>query len=238
MEENKSVAIKQLNDNTSVAIPTLEELVANDEMNLEQNKLMVLLNQPPKEAWLKKHPMHNTPYLPIERVEWLLSAVFTNWHVEVRSTQVIVNSAVVCVRLYVTSPLDAKEMWQDGLGACPIQMNKDALPNDMSQLKTNGVQLAVPAAESYAIKDAAEKFGKLFGKDVSRKNNLSYDAFLKGDAVTLDDLKELYELKKEEWKEDAYKNSPTQKEIENIERVINTEEKKSYTKIHNILKEA
>lgn len=224
--------LKPISDNTAVAIPSLDELIANDEMTLNQNKLMILLNQPPKEAWLKKHPMHNTPYLPIERVEWLLSYIFTNWRVEVRSTQVIVNSAVVCVRLYVTNPLDNREMWQDGLGACPIQMNSQALPNDMSQLKTNGVQLAVPAAESYAIKDAAEKFGKLFGKDVSRKNNLSYDAFLKGKQLTLGELIDLYELKRE-----STDISPEDHGY--IQRVLDpaNPEKKSFNKVHNILKD-
>lgn len=222
---------QQPNDKAAVAIPTIEQLATNDEMTLQQNALMVLLNQPPSEKWLKEHPMSKTKYLPIERVEWLLSYVFTFWRVEVRSTQVIVNSAVVCVRLYVTNPLNGQEMWQDGLGACPIQMNSQALPNDMSQLKTNGVQLAVPAAESYAIKDAAEKFGKLFGKDVSRKNNLSYDSFLKGEQITIEDLKELYELK---YKSEAL---TTQDHI-NIQRVINTQEKKSFKKIFDQLKEA
>lgn len=221
-----------MDDNKSVAIPTIDELAANDEMTLKQNALMVLLNQHPKDAWLKEHPMSKTKYLPIERVEWLLSYVFTNWRVEVRSTQVIVNSAVVCVRLYVTNPLDGKEMWQDGLGACPIQMNSQALPNDMSQLKTNGVQLAVPAAESYAIKDAAEKFGKLFGKDVSRKNNLSYDAFLKGDQISLEELTELYELKRDS-------DKLTQKDHENILRILNpaNPDKKSFKKIHDQIKD-
>lgn len=50
---------------------------------------------------------------------------------------------------------------------------------DWNYAKSSGVQIAAPAAETYAIKDAAEKFGKLFGKDLSRKDTLSYDSILK-----------------------------------------------------------
>ena len=35
--------------------------------------------------------------------------------------------------------------------------------------------MAAPAAESYAIKDAVEKLGKLFGKDLNRKDSMGYD---------------------------------------------------------------
>ena len=35
--------------------------------------------------------------------------------------------------------------------------------------------MGAPAAESYAVKDAAEKIGKLFGKDLNRKDNINYD---------------------------------------------------------------
>jgi hypothetical protein len=35
---------------------------------------------------------------------------------------------------------------------------------------------SVPAAESYAVKDAAEKIGRIFGKDLNRKDLLTYDS--------------------------------------------------------------
>lgn len=232
-----------LNDNASVAIPTIDELAQNDDMSLKNNALMVLLNQPPKPQWLKHHPiakMKNDkgenvplPYLPIERVEWLLSYIYTKWWVEVRDVKIITNSVVVTVRLYVVNPLDKSVEYQDGVGASPIQTNAGAAASDFMQVKANGVQIATPAAKSYAVKDAAEGFGKLFGKDVGRAVNLSYDAFLKGDAVTLEELTELYELKKD---------SPllTAKDHDNINRIIDpaNPEKKSFSKIHSQLMEA
>lgn len=221
---------KVISDNTSVAIPTLQELVDNEEMTLKQNALMVLLNQPPQDKWLKEHPMTKGKYIPIERVEWLLSYIFTRWWVEVKDVKVIANSVAVSVRLFVINPLDGKEIYQDGVGACPIQTNKGAGAMDWNEAKSTGVQIALPAAKSYAVKDAAEGFGKLFGKDTGRAANLSYDAFLRGDAITLDDLKQLAEEQKDN-------ESITADEWVNIERVIGTEEKKSYTKIHKLLTE-
>ncbi len=64
--------------------------------------------------------------------------------------------------------------WQDGVGAAPIQTAKGAAATDFSQVNTAAVQMAAPAAESYAFKDAAEKFGKIFGKDLNRKDEMNY----------------------------------------------------------------
>ena len=36
-----------------------------------------------------------------------------------------------------------------------------------------------PAAESYAVKDAAEKIGKIFGKDLNRADQIVYDELAK-----------------------------------------------------------
>ena len=73
-------------------------------------------------------------------------------------------------------------MWQDGIGAAPIQTDKGAGATDWNAVKTDGVQKAAPAAESYAVKDAAEKFGKIFGRDVSRKGSMNYTDLLKKSA--------------------------------------------------------
>jgi hypothetical protein len=34
--------------------------------------------------------------------------------------------------------------------------------------------MALPIAESYAIKDASEKIGKLFGRDLNRKDTMGF----------------------------------------------------------------
>jgi hypothetical protein len=157
-------------------IPTLQELISETPESLKQNALMLLLNQDPPANWLQQHPMiNNYKYLPIERIEWLLTRIFGRWWVEVREVQTVANSVVVTVRLFVINPLTGDTEFQDGIGAAPIQTDKGAGAADWNAVKTDGVQKAAPAAESYAISDAADKFGKIFGKDVNRKQKLDYN---------------------------------------------------------------
>lgn len=161
-------------------LPTFNELITETEQSLKENALMVLLNQEPPRSWLVSHPMiKGYNYMPIEKIEYLLTRIYTKWSVEVKSVQVIANSVCVTIRLYVTNPLTGEIEWQDGIGAAPVQTDKGAGATDWNSVKTDGVQKAAPAAESYAIKDAAEKFGKIFGRDVSRKNTMDYTSLLK-----------------------------------------------------------
>lgn len=161
-------------------LPTFNELITDTEQSIKENALMVLLNQEPPKSWLISHPMiKGYNYLPIEKVEYLLTRIYTKWSVEVKSVQIIANSVCVTVRLYVTNPLTGEIEWQDGIGAAPVQTDKGSGATDWNSVKTDGVQKAAPAAESYAIKDAAEKFGKIFGRDVSRKTTMDYTSLLK-----------------------------------------------------------
>lgn len=206
-------------------LPSLSELIEDTPKSIKENKLMVLLNQEPPAQWIKTHPMTKGAYLPIERVEYLLSRIFTKWWVEVRDTKVMANSTVVTVRLYVINPLTKETMWNDGVGASAIQTDKDKGAMDWNFAKADGVMKSIPAAESYAVKDAAEKFGKLFGKDLNRKDEINYNELLKP-VVNVADLKELLELKKP---------SMSTKDVKDAERIINEGEVKSYNKLHKHL---
>lgn len=159
-------------------LPTLAQLVGENELRKQDNDFMVLLNQEPPKQWLKQHPITKGAYLPIERVEYLLSRIFVKWWVEVRSVQCIANSVVATVRLYVINPITQSEEWQDGIGAAPIQTDKGAGAMDWNKAKAQGVMMAAPSAETFAVKDAAEKFGKLFGKDLNRAEIINYDSLI------------------------------------------------------------
>lgn len=172
--------------NEIVKIPSLSDLIKED--SYEENALMVILNQPPPEKWLKEHPMIKVKsalgvtvplkFLPRERIEYMLTRIYGKWWVEVRSVQLIANSPTVTVRLYVRNPITGETEWNDGVGASPIQVNKDAGAADFNAMKSAGVQMAAPAAETYAFKDAAEKFGKIFGKDLN-VSEIDYNSLLK-----------------------------------------------------------
>lgn len=165
---------------TERRLPAIQELYDGDlELKKDQNDFNVLMNQAPNPGWIKEHPMaKGVKYIPIERIEWLLTRIFIRWHVEVKQIQVIANSITVTVRLFYQDPLSNDMIWQDGIGAAPIQTDKGAGAMDWNKTKNDAVMKAAPAAESYAVKDAAEKIGRLFGKDLNRKDVIGYDSLL------------------------------------------------------------
>jgi len=157
-------------------LPALKDLYEGSVQLAKENDLNILLNQEPKKEWIKSHPMASgVKYVPIEVVEYLLTSIFVHWSVEVKEIQVIANSSVVTIRLHYRHP-SGEMRWTDGIGACPIQTAKDAPATDFTQVRSDAVMKSVPAAESYAVKDAAEKLGKIFGKDLNRKDAFGYTA--------------------------------------------------------------
>ena len=158
-------------------LPSLSDLMNDNDIKSDQNELNVLLNVPPKDAWIKSHPFaKGIKYLPIERVEYLLTRLFIRWNVEIKSTQILANSICVTIRLHYQDRLSNSMLWQDGIGAAPLQVNQGKGAIEFNEIKSNAVMLAAPAAESYAIKDAAEKIGKIFGKDLNRHDQIMYDS--------------------------------------------------------------
>lgn len=162
-------------------IPDINELYEDSALISKQSELLQLLNCPPKKEWVKQHPTitvkneqnQSVPlkYLTIQTVEYILTSIFLKWRVEIKETKLIANSVVVMVRLYVQDPITMDWDFQDGVGAAPIQTAQGAGAIEFNQMKSGAIQMAAPAAESYAVKDAAEKFGKIFGKDLNRKEN-------------------------------------------------------------------
>jgi hypothetical protein len=165
---------------TKLAIPTMSDLVTETPETVKLNNLQVLLNQNPPSQWLENHPMiRGYKYIPIQRIEWLLTRIFTKWWVDIIDTKLVANSITVTVSLSVINPLDGKVWHQQGVGASPLQTDKGAGATEFDKIKNDAVMKAIPSAESYAIKDAAEKFGKIFGKDVGRKSTMDYNSLLK-----------------------------------------------------------
>ena len=165
-------------------LPKLVDLHHDAEVAFKNDELNLLLNQSPHEKWIKKHPIitvlndegKNTKlqYLPVEKVEFLLTRIFQEWRREVKSVQLVLNSMVAIVRVHYKNPVTGEWSYHDGCGACPIQTEQGAAAGDFSKLRTAGVQMAAPAAVSYALKDAAECLGKLFGKDLNRRDTSAF----------------------------------------------------------------
>jgi hypothetical protein len=172
-------------------LPTIRELYDETDIILRKkdNDLNVLLNQPPKQEWIKQHPMlAKVKYLPIERVEWLLTRIFIDWRVEVKDAKLIGNSILVIIRLHYLSVTSNEWKYQDGIGASPLQTDKDAGAIEFDKLKNDAVMKSAPAAESFAVKDAAEKIGKIFGKDLNRADQILYDSLINSFATVGEDI--------------------------------------------------
>jgi len=161
-------------------LPKLADLIGGDiELKSDQNDLNVLLNANPPKTWVKEHPIaKGVKYIPIERIEFMLTRLFFLWRVDVKAIQLLANSVVVTVRLYYLDRFSDEYLWQDGIGAAPLQTDKGAGAIEFDKIKNDAVMKAAPAAESYAVKDAAEKIGKLFGKDLNRADQIMYESMV------------------------------------------------------------
>src|SRR3990172_4642768 len=103
-------------------VPKLDEIYGELESVKKHNELNVILNAEPKQEWIKIHPfIKDHQYIPIERIEFLLTAIFVRWWVEVLNTKLTANSIEVTVRLFVINPLGSEVWHNDGVGAFPLQ---------------------------------------------------------------------------------------------------------------------
>lgn len=173
---------------TQHKVPTLAELHKGNPDAFANDQIKTLLNTEPPKAWIKKHPMTNGPYMPVDKVDYLLDYIFSRWEVVVKSIFQIENSVCAIITLKVWNPHRNDWDYQDGGGAMPLQVDKDFKPSDMKSIKSNAVQLAVPAAISYAKKDAADNFGKIFGRDLTRKDTVAWDPSFKEDPYVFEPL--------------------------------------------------
>ena len=140
---------------------------------IKQEKFNTLLNAQPPIKWLKRNDQirgKDSYYLPIDKIETMLDTFFPENRIEIKSIAQMANAIVAVVRVHYKNPVVGEWTYQDGTGAMALQTEKDHLASDMVHIKSNAVQLAAPAAVSYAIKDAAEHIGKIFGRDLKRSD--------------------------------------------------------------------
>jgi hypothetical protein len=156
-------------------LPTLADLNTNIEQAFKNDQLNYLLNQEPPAAWVKTNKYAgNTSYIPIDKVEMLLTRIFQEWRVEVLDVKQLFNAVSCHIRLHYKNPTNGEWSYHDGVGAMQIQTKSGASPADLGAINNNAVMMAVPAAKSYAIKDAADHLGKLFGRDLNRKDTMAF----------------------------------------------------------------
>lgn len=159
-------------------LPKIQDIYSIAEIE-KNDQLMVLLNQKPVEAWVKTHPfIKNYRYIPIERVEYLLKTIFKRYRVEITGQGTAFNGVWVTVRVHYLHPITGDWDFHDGIGACQLQTKQGTSPADLQNINNGAISMAFPIAKTVAIKDACDHFGKLFGSDLNRKDEIVYSVDL------------------------------------------------------------
>ena len=149
-------------------ISDLTTFIASDEF-------LQVVNQEPPKQFIKEHPIaKGVKYVPIDKVEMMLTKIFQQWYVEVLREGQLLNAVYVTIRLHYRHPVTGEMNHQDGVGAMQIQVDQGKNASDLGAIKSNAIMLGLPAAKSYAIKDAAEHIGKVFGRDLNRKDTMAF----------------------------------------------------------------
>lgn len=182
-------------------LPVLADLYKADDIAtlFKTDQFNLLMNQAPEPKWIKQNPYAgNSNYIPIGILETLLQRIFKEFRVEVMREGTMFNSVYVTIRLHYLNPVSGEWSYHDGVGSAQIQTKSGASPADLQNINNNAVMMALPMAKSYAIKDACDHFGKLFGRDLNRKETMGFgvDKNLDSETVFIQ-LKELFETKKE-----------------------------------------
>lgn len=152
-------------------------LVGDSEIDRISRKqaLNQILQKTPNPKNVQKHPYaKDVSYISIGHMETLLDQIFQDWRVEVKETKQMFNAIAVTIRLHYFDIITQTWTFHDGVGAVDVQTEKGASPADLNKINANAVMKALPAAKSYAIKDACGHIGKVFGRDLNRKNAPEY----------------------------------------------------------------
>lgn len=192
---NKQLELKETKNNGVAKAPVQELTVTNKETALgelhfdvalakEREGLTKILSMTPPKNWIKQHPLVTkkladgtkvpADYLPIERVEDLLRKIFQRFRIEVKESKIIANALSVTVRVHYLDPVTGEWDYQDGVGATDIQTDQGKAAMDFMFTKSGAVQKALPAAKSYAVKDAVEVLGKIFGGSLNRADDIAF----------------------------------------------------------------
>lgn len=206
-------------------LPTIAELTQDIETAYKNDQLNLLLNQQPPQSWVKEHPyIKGYKYLPIDKIEHLLRKIFKRYRIEITGQGTAFNGVWVTVRVHYINPVTGEWDYNDGIGAAQLQTKQGTSPSDLININNGALSMAFPIAKTVAVKDASDHFGSLFGANLNRKDVVEFKA---DKEMNWEELKELYELKKD--------NLNSDDQIF-CERIITNKEKSSFAKLTKKLK--
>jgi len=208
-------------------IPTAEQIKNGIVANQKLSEFNALMNTPPFEEWVKTHPFISGGwrYLPIDRVEALLKAIFPQWRIEITDQGTAFNGVWVTVRVHYLHPITGEWNYHDGIGASQLQTKKGCSPADLASINNGALAIAFPLAKTIAIKDACDHFGNLFGANLNRRDNVDYKATQTEVRILTNDWDYASNLL------DTKAELLNEKELTYARRIVENKEKTSYKKL-------
>jgi len=161
--------------------------------NLEAlQKFQQMLNAEPDAAGVESTPDKKAQTLVISHVETTLDELFFgHWRTENFKWSTIANEVQASLELVVIHPISGYELRR--VGAASVIIMVDKVPDNVfgsdrnrwalnpDNKKANAMDLAFGKLKSECLKNAALSLGKVFGRDLNRKNKDTYKPFkLKG----------------------------------------------------------
>jgi hypothetical protein len=160
----------------------------NTELLESMQKFQQRLNMEPDAQGVEPTPDRKALTLVISHVETTLDEMFFgHWRTENFKWQTISNEVTGSIELVVTNPITGVEIRRTGAASIIITMdrapeglvgaerNRWALNPDNK--KPNALDMAFPKLKTECIKNAAQGLGKLFGRDLNRRNADQYRPF-------------------------------------------------------------
>lgn len=173
---------------TEHKIPTFAELQQNSEEAYAYDEFLKLVHTSPPAEWVKDHDQLKIKvrgqwvaykYLPIDKVEFMLHRIFgaNGWKREILREGIMFNAMYVTIRLWYKIPKTNEWLFHDGIGAQGVQVDKGESAANMAAIKSDAIQKGLPSAASYALGNAAEKIGEIFGANLNKIDTQSINAW-------------------------------------------------------------
>lgn len=137
-----------------------------------------------REAWLKKlsskpektDKQGSAEGIPISYLENLLDEIYLGiWCTENFRYQVIANEIVGTIDLRVFDPTIQAWLTRSGSAAVMIRQNSGSAITDIGAKLKNALMLDMPKLETMCLKAAAKRLAKIFGRDLNRKHEDTYE---------------------------------------------------------------
>jgi len=163
----------------------MEDFGHDEKLKLLLQDFQTKLNKEPDPREFDKTPDGRASYLPISFVEMTLDELFLGlWSTENFKWSAITNEVQGSIDLVVLHPVTRTPIRRTGAGSIIIMVDSlsEEDKNRMSKQdrnlfalnpenkKPNALDLAFPKLKAECVKNAAQSLGKVFGRDINRKN--------------------------------------------------------------------